>query len=968
MNTDFIARVAADPTPMVRYNQVSHPSKPLVKTARMVDGQLAKESGGRIPGGCTVTTHTCSLAEYVVGVHGGGVSQYALPSNAVIGDGVPLGPKQSVPEGGVDRSAETFKFVQGPAALTFDHDPSPYATNNLNSPGDVQGVLVKCFPNVFGGAAYVGYYSSSSYLKRPDGTQYSGARGHHTVFAVADASDVRRFSEALFKQLWRHRYGYIFITRSGVMIPRTIFDAKVHEPQQPLFAGGMNCLDGILQERPAPEIVSGDYVKTGALSSLSPGENHEYEKLVAAAKATRQDEADRVRREYRKTEMAVLVGRGVPEERARRTIEARLGDSLVGDDPLQFAEHGTVTVAEVLAEPQKYNECTLCDPVEPEYGTDATAIFYANAANNKPIVFSHAHGGRSFFLRHDERSIEARLLKTPAAEVGDLWKRLIVHAQLDEDALERVLVLVKKITGTGLVALRKAAKAAFAAQLPATSDAAGQDPALRLANRVLEALYEGGRTLLQLDSGAFYHYKGTHWALVSEKSISSEIQRIAAGSWNDVKCIYTGAGKSVPPLPAIVASVLDVLGNQVLKTGDPLRFLARSPNVINMINGELWLRDEGPVLQPHSPDSYLTSCSTITYDLKAEAPTFEAALRGMLSFSGGMPMLDQDEMVRHVTELLGYICQSGRFLKMFMVIVGPGDNGKTRLSKLIEFVIGLDAISFDKLSGMNEEGSRFASSRLVGKLVAIDDDVDHEYLLPDGLLKKIAEEKPMTAERKFQSEFTFRAQVVVILLSNSWPRLRDLSRGLRTRAQVLYLPRSFKRPDECLQDDPDRQRPELWEKVYGEEMPGVVNLLVRGFYRIKERGGLLPPKSARDALDTWFANANVVSRFLADACEKVSPEKSGPTMTSLYAAFQSWAEKNHVQGVHRPQLKSMRERLEALGYKVIHTNAGSCVFGLRLKPEDWVEEMPIGSGADAPEMPMVVGRAREQPEELCDLV
>ncbi|MEI8283286.1 MAG: phage/plasmid primase, P4 family, partial [Armatimonadota bacterium] len=319
----------------------------------------------------------------------------------------------------------------------------------------------------------------------------------------------------------------------------------------------------------------------------------------------------------------------------------------------------------------------------------------------------------------------------------------------------------------------------------------------------------------------------------------------------------------------------------------------------------------------------------------------------------------------------GYICQSGRFLKMFLLIVGPGDNGKTRLSKLIEFVIGLDAISFDKLSGMNEEGSRFASSRLVGKLVVIDDDAEHEYLLPDGFLKKIAEEKPMTAERKFQNEFTFRAQVVVILLSNSWPRLRDLSRGLRTRAQVLYLPRSFKRPDECLPDDPDRQRSELWERVYGEEMPGVVNLLVRGFYRIKERGGLLPPKSAKDAVDEWFANANVVSRFLADTCEKVSAEKSGPTMTSLSAAFQLWADRNHVQAAHRPQLRAMSARLEALGFKVSHTNTGSRVFGLRIKPEGGQENESlevIGGGADASAIPMVVGRAREQPEEICDLV
>jgi len=194
----------------------------------------------------------------------------------------------------------------------------------------------------------------------------------------------------------------------------------------------------------------------------------------------------------------------------------------------------------------------------------------------------------------------------------------------------------------------------------------------------------------------------------------------------------------------------------------------------------------GPELRPHSPESYLTSCSPITYDEEANAPLFDTAVRGILSFSGGEPMPDQDEMLRHVEELLGYTIQTRRNLKVFVLIVGPGDNGKTRIVKLIQLILGTDAIAFDRLAGVDEDGNRFATSRLIGKQAIIDDDVDADYLLPDGMLKKIAEEKPLTAEAKFKDAISFIAQVVPWLLGNSWPKTRDLSRGMQTRAQVLY--------------------------------------------------------------------------------------------------------------------------------------------------------------------------------------
>jgi putative DNA primase/helicase len=375
--------------------------------------------------------------------------------------------------------------------------------------------------------------------------------------------------------------------------------------------------------------------------------------------------------------------------------------------------------------------------------------------------------------------------------------------------------------------------------------------------------------------------------------------------------------------------------------GDPLRLNSTRPSVINCANGELWLINERAELRPHWPESYLTSCSTIKYDAEAKAPTFETAMRGMLSLPGGTPMPDQDDMLRHVEELLGYSIQTRRNLKAFVMIVGPGDNGKTRLAKLMEIILGNDAIAFDRLSGVNEDGNRFATMRLVGKLVLIDDDVDHEYLLPDGLLKKIAEEKPLTGEAKFKDSFSFTAQVVPWLLGNSWPRTRDLSRGMQTRANVLFLPRAFLRPGECSIDDPDRQRPELWEKVYKEEMPGVLNRLIAAYYRVAERKAFLPAESAKQSFDMWLTEANVVARFIEEACDRIDPSQAQCTTSFAYAIFTGWCRANGVQEKHRPQLNNFGKRFDELGYRVKHSNAGSSIFGIAIRDE-WAKAMLQG--------------------------
>ena len=934
---DQPATAPTQPGPMVRYQILSHPTEILVKQIELrSDGTFNKKVGGQIPRGSTISTFVKPLREYIHAAFSGGVRQYILPSNVELGAEIPISPKEFLVEGGVDRTAGTLKYVEGPAVITFDHDPSPRSPVTLLGPDALHEILLKLFPDAFTGAAWGGYASSSSNIYDSTGNEITGQKGFHIVFAVEDARNIREFGERLFKRLWLGGYGYLAISKDGHALERTIFDKKPIEPQQPLFSGGAHCV-ACEQRRTPPVWHDGTYLNIAAMSPLEPEEEREYKRRVEVARLEAKSECDRIRGEYTQNAINKLVAdQRISGERARRIVESRLSGTLVGSDVLKFDEFGEVTVAEVLSNPEKYADATLADPVE---GGDAgKAILYLNKDSGNPLVFSQKHGGGVFFLKHDLASLETRFQKMGKDQAIDEWSTALGNAELRPDELERYLSAVKKTTGIGIMALRSTAKEAQRQSAMDANEDLRQDPGLYVADLLLKDNYQAGDTLIQLESGSFWHYMGRYWASVKDAVLIGELQQIATERWAHVRKMWAASGKKSSTLASLVSGALSSLAGRVVLPGDPLRLNSTRPSVINCANGELWLTDEGPQLRPHRPESYLTSCSAITYDSSATAPTFDTALRGILSLPGGIPMPDQDDMLRHVEELLGYSIQTRRNLKAFVVIVGPGDNGKTKITKLMSEILGMDAIVHDRLSGVDEGGNRFATMRLVGRHVLVDDDVDHEYLLPDGLLKKIAEEKPLTGEAKFKDSFSFVAQVIPWLLGNSWPKSRDLSRGMQTRANVLFLPRSFLKPGECEADHPDRQRPELWDKIYKEEMPGVLNRLIEGYYRVADRKAFLPPESAKKAFELWLADANIVARFIDEACDQIDPSKATCTTSYAYAVFTEWCKANGVREIHRPQMNNFGKRFEELGYRVKHTNSGTCIYGINVKDE-LIEEL-----------------------------
>lgn len=103
----------------------------------------------------------------------------------------------------------------------------------------------------------------------------------------------------------------------------------------------------------------------------------------------------------------------------RRAAEKRV---LSSDFVLHRPDGGSITVGEILADPEKWHQARFADPLEPEYRDDKR-IAYANLEpepDDDPYIWSHAHGGMLYRLVRESASLTLEKGKRPRVLDGAL--------------------------------------------------------------------------------------------------------------------------------------------------------------------------------------------------------------------------------------------------------------------------------------------------------------------------------------------------------------------------------------------------------------------------------------------------------------------------------------------------------------------------------------------------------------------
>lgn len=337
--------------------------------------------------------------------------------------------------------------------------------------------------------------------------------------------------------------------------------------------------------------------------------------------------------------------------------------------------------------------------------------------------------------------------------------------------------------------------------------------------------------------------------------------------------IHNIIGSLVPTgLSNKVNALLDAIKNEAyLKMDAPDKYKVQFDNItFDVRSGELKQCDTFFTLHqiPHN------------YDPKATCPRF-------MKF---MNELFYEEDIPVVQEYLGYCLIPNTLAQTALFIIGEGGEGKSRITVLMEHILGQDSIIIGKFHKLQE---KFTMVSLDKQMMFIDDDLSLEAIDDTSNFKKIVTaETSMEVEPKGKPSYKTRLYSRILCCGNGAIQSKfDRSDGFYRRLLLCKVkPAPDRKPDRTLSDKLD------------EEIPGIINWLLEGLCRVVKNGFIIEPsKRMNEELQVIRDNSDTITLFMNDDqfVEYTYDEDDKVSIKHLYDAYEKWCNDNNYLVIHK---------------------------------------------------------------------
>lgn len=412
-----------------------------------------------------------------------------------------------------------------------------------------------------------------------------------------------------------------------------------------------------------------------------------------------------------------------------------------------------------------------------------------------------------------------------------------------------------------------------------TDDGEIHDLELELISEFEHEHYPGG-TIKRVGK-KFWVFRHGYWRMVDDEIIlgqfSQTVIRIRKERPDDAREIsaMVGETKTSALAGALHKLMCGLIAQRDSKSEDPLHLMRRYKlPVINCRNCELHFKEDGSfTVEEHNPENFFTIRIDAEFDPEAQCPTYDKFIARAFAKD-----IDPEAMVEFANEIGGYTVQMSRWLKIWVMLIGDTDTGKTTFSECITSLLG-GASSERKLSAISSTGgSQFKDEGSIGKLLTLDDDLDKGFMLPDGDIKRVSEEKVIQTQVKFANDVRYVNLAFPMICTNHWPRTADISDALVNRTMTLRFGNPYKVGVDA--DDGAKHR------MLNDERSGILNRFIEGLSRLRKRGYFEPPIDSLKSRGEWLQHANPVAGFITNCLAKDASGKIKPA--DLHEAYLSW--------------------------------------------------------------------------------
>jgi putative DNA primase/helicase len=293
---------------------------------------------------------------------------------------------------------------------------------------------------------------------------------------------------------------------------------------------------------------------------------------------------------------------------------------------------------------------------------------------------------------------------------------------------------------------------------------------------------------------------------------------------------------------------------------------------MNFQNGVLDVKSG--LLTDHSTEYGFRSVLPCAYDPKATAPRF-------LQFMDEVT-LSRQGLKDVVQEFLGYIFANGDCKhQKLLVLLGTGENGKSKLVDLIRALAGNDGFSSLSVKSMYSDQNR---ALMEGKLVNIAEENSRDSFRDTEFIKNLASGGFISVKRLYAQPYEFQNKTKLVMLCNEAPTTADNTHGFYRRLILVPF-------DQIFSDQKGNKDPDILDKLLT-ELPGIFNWIMEGYRRLEKNNKFTNPKESEQLLNKYKTDTNSILAWMNDCIEFDDDTKRFVNRQELYNDYVQFCNMN----------------------------------------------------------------------------
>jgi len=412
------------------------------------------------------------------------------------------------------------------------------------------------------------------------------------------------------------------------------------------------------------------------------------------------------------------------------------------------------------------------------------------------------------------------------------------------------------------------------------------------AEQVVHTANSENTPLVELTADLYY-FTGTHYVPLKHPQFSTFL-------------IEASRQAGVPFDMALCDSFVKKVSKQILISAARTNggIVEPDEDYINLKNGTCYFENNEFRFVPHSSHSsqkLIRHCLRFEYDTAAKAPLWQEHLDRSLP---------NPEKQSFLAECLALPFYSGKIEKS-AILYGEHNTGKSTTLDVYRALVGSEnctAVTLAALTRITDTGD-YMRSKLDGKLVNIASDVGNK-VHDEGLAKTLMSREMITVRNIGKQPFDMVKYARLVFAMNNLPVQFFSDPALTRRVAIIAF-------DQKLGDTDIKTG--FTEEIIMNELPGVLNWILDGLDRLRNKGRLDPPACCIAEMERMKVEVDQVSSWL-DEKHYQKGDSETVSVKSVYPDFEEFCRENGYRGKEIPTKPGFTKQLRDMGYKVERLN------------------------------------------------